>query len=329
MTRKTLGDITAVENMLPMYLLLPTAFIALLVLRYLMRLLLPRPQVTDFYSKYVLITGCDSGFGKMTAIRLDRLGFRVIAACLTDQGKENIKKICSDRLVSINLDVTNSKQIHEVFAKVKHLVSEKGIWALVNNAGIITNGPIEWFKMEDFKRMADVNLWGLIEVTQTFLPLVKKAEGRVVNVGSVAGIMTVFSFGPYSVTKYGVEAFSDALRREMVEHNVKVSIIEPQAFRTPLVNGLCGKKLDELWDRLSDEKKSEFSSDCLEKAREGIKGIFDRGLNENPKMVVDAITDAVSSRDPQPRYLVGPFAKVFAFSCLLPTWLQDHLLSLA
>merc|ERR1712168_867536 len=100
------------------------------------------------------------------------------------------------------MNVTDSKQIQDVFVQVKNMVSDKGVWALINNAGLITAGPIEWFRMEDCKKLADVNLWGLIEVTKTFLPLVKKAEGRIINISSVAGLISGQFFGPYSITKY-------------------------------------------------------------------------------------------------------------------------------
>lgn len=125
----TLSVSTTAIVMLPLYLLIPTSIITIIILRYLLRLLLPRPQVNDFNNKYVLITGCDSGFGKMTAKQLDQKGFRVIATCLTNEGKENIENLCSDRLVSMVLDITDSRQINDVFTKVKSLVADKGICA--------------------------------------------------------------------------------------------------------------------------------------------------------------------------------------------------------
>ena len=104
-------------------LLVASFFIFLFVLWYFFR----KPKVGDYNKKYVLITGCDSGFGKNNAIRLDELGFRVIAGCLTNEGKENLQGVCSDRLVSVLMDVTNSKQIQEVFTIVKSMVSDKGM----------------------------------------------------------------------------------------------------------------------------------------------------------------------------------------------------------
>ncbi|KAK3753823.1 hypothetical protein QZH41_005376 [Actinostola sp. cb2023] len=237
------------------------------VLWYLLKSFFPKPKVGDFSNKYVLITGCDSGFGKTTAIRLDQMGFHVISCCLTREGKENFQTVCSDRLVSVLMDVTDSKQIRDVFVQVKNIVADKGVWAVINNAGYMTIGPLEWFTMKDYKKMADVNLWGLIEVTKTFLPLVKKAEGRIVNFASIAGLVSYAGFAPYCVTKFGVEAFSDALRREMVEWKVKVSILEPQGFKTPLWTEISGKKLTSLWDGLTDEIKKEYGEDYFAKRR--------------------------------------------------------------
>lgn len=107
--------------------LIPTSVLALLVVWLFLKKLLPKPKVDDFKNKFVLITGCDSGFGKMTAIRLDKMGFRVIATCLTLKGVENlIEEAGSDRLIAMVMDVTNSEQIKDVYAEIKHLVAEKG-----------------------------------------------------------------------------------------------------------------------------------------------------------------------------------------------------------
>ena len=103
------------------------AIVLLVLCLYILKLFLRKSTVCDYNSKYVVITGCDSGFGKRTAIRLDELGFRVIAGCLTNEGKENLQGVCSDRLVSVLMDVTNSKQIQEVFTIVKSMVSDKGM----------------------------------------------------------------------------------------------------------------------------------------------------------------------------------------------------------
>ncbi|XP_020608496.1 dehydrogenase/reductase SDR family member 9-like [Orbicella faveolata] len=156
---------------------------------YFVRRLIPRAKV-DVKGKYVLITGCDSGFGRETAIKLDEMGVCVMATCLTKAGEQSLKSVTSDKLKTFQMDVTNSQQINDVCKEVKGQIAcgaATGLWGLVNNAGILQTLPIEWTPLNTFKRIADVNLWGMIDVTKTFLPLVKKARGRVVNFSSGTG----------------------------------------------------------------------------------------------------------------------------------------------
>ncbi|XP_031568348.1 dehydrogenase/reductase SDR family member 9-like [Actinia tenebrosa] len=307
-------------------LLLAISIFTLFVAWLFLRSFLPKPKIKDFHKKYVLITGCDSGFGRRTAILLDELGFNVIATCLTTQGKEGLQEVCSSRLIAALMDVTDSEQIRNFYDEVKKIIpSEEGLWAVVNNAGYMTLAPLEWFKLEDYKKMADTNLWGLIDVTKTFLPLLKKAKGRIVNFGSIAGLVSPATFAPYSITKYGVEAFSDALRREMVHWGVKVCIMEPQAFQTLLLHELTGKKLVSLWDGISDDMKKEYGEEYLEHCKRYlVEGVFKKS-SKNIDLVVNDVIDALTSRDPRPRYLIGRQAKIVGFFSLLPTVVQDYI----
>ncbi|PIO23337.1 hypothetical protein AB205_0200280 [Aquarana catesbeiana] len=162
--------------------------------------------------KYVFITGCDSGFGNLLAKKLDKRGMKVLAACLTETGAENLKKEASSRLQTTILNVTNSESVSSAVKWVNYIVSDQGLWGLVNNAGIGTpTAPNEWLTKDDFKKILDVNLLGLIDVTLNMLPLIRRARGRVVNVSSVAGRVAIFG-GGYCPSKYGVESFSDSLR---------------------------------------------------------------------------------------------------------------------
>jgi uncharacterized membrane protein len=102
--------------------LIPITILTLVALWVILKSFFPKPKVSDFHKKYVLITGCDTGFGRTTAIRLDRLGFHVIAACLTNEGKESIQEVCSDRLIGVLMDVTDSKQIQAVYEEVKQVI---------------------------------------------------------------------------------------------------------------------------------------------------------------------------------------------------------------
>ncbi|NXI21868.1 RDH7 dehydrogenase, partial [Sterrhoptilus dennistouni] len=167
------------------------------------------PTVTD---KHVFITGCDSGFGNLLARRLARRGYRVLAACLTPQGAESLRGDTGGHLRTTLLDVTRSDSIRRAAEWVHKEVGEKGLFGLVNNAGVANPiGPTEWMDIEDFRRVMAVNTFGAIEVTLQLLPLLKRARGRVVNTSSVLGRISA-NGGGYCLSKFCIEAFSDSLR---------------------------------------------------------------------------------------------------------------------
>ncbi|NXI93212.1 RDH16 dehydrogenase, partial [Psophia crepitans] len=171
-----------------------------------------RQTVPRLSEKYVLITGCDSGFGNLLARQLDARGLRVLAACLTETGAAQLRAAASPRLQTVLLDVASSQSIAAAAAWVRERVGDRGLWGLVNNAGIANPcAPNEWLSKDDFVKVLNVNLVGLIEVTLSLLPLVRQARGRVVNVASVMGRISLFG-GGYCISKFGVEAFSDSLR---------------------------------------------------------------------------------------------------------------------
>uniref|UniRef100_A0A4X2M3N3 Retinol dehydrogenase 16 n=1 Tax=Vombatus ursinus TaxID=29139 RepID=A0A4X2M3N3_VOMUR len=157
--------------------------------------------VQNLPEKYVFITGCDSGFGNLLAKQLDLQGLRVIASCLTENGAEELKRNTSDRLETVILDVTKTESItaatqwHDSYFK-QILFFSLGLCGLVNNAEVgLPTFPNEWLKKKDFIKILDVSLIGLIEVTLSMLPMVRKAQGRVANVSSVAGRLSVFEEG--------------------------------------------------------------------------------------------------------------------------------------
>ncbi|NWX25035.1 RDH16 dehydrogenase, partial [Aegotheles bennettii] len=223
-----------------------------------------RQTVPGLSEKFVLITGCDSGFGNLLARQLDSRGLRVVAACLTESGAARLRATASSRLQTLLLDVTSSQSIAEATAWIRECVGDRGLWGLVNNAGIaIPTAPNEWLTKDDFVKVLDVNLLGLIEVTLSLLPLVKRARGRVVNVASVMGRISFFG-GGYCISKYGVEAFSDSLRLEMRRFGVKVSMIEPGYFKTAITaTENLEKNFLSIWEKVPEETKASYGENYL------------------------------------------------------------------
>ncbi|XP_005901775.2 retinol dehydrogenase 16 isoform X1 [Bos mutus] len=296
----------------------------LLGLYYFLRWYRERQVVSHLRDKFVFITGCDSGFGNQLARQLDLKGLRVLAACLTEQGAEQLRNQTSDRLQTVILDVTKTESVAAATEWVKERVGDRGLWGLVNNAGICTPmAPNQWLTKQDFVKILEVNLLGVIDVTLSLLPLVRKARGRVVNVSSVMGRMAVFG-GGYSMSKYGVEAFSDSLRRELSYFGVKVAVIEPGYFLTDLTQEeVYHENLQTSWDHASPEIQELYGDNFLAdfiKASDFLKAPWARNLS----LVTNCMEHALTACHPRSRYSAGWDAKfLYLPMSYLPSFLVD------
>uniref|UniRef100_F1SL81 Retinol dehydrogenase 16 (all-trans) n=1 Tax=Sus scrofa TaxID=9823 RepID=F1SL81_PIG len=281
-------------------------YLAVLVgLYYLLRWQRERQVVSHLRDKYVFITGCDSGFGNLLARQLDLRGLRVLAACLTEQGAQQLRKQTSDRLETVLLDVTKTESVAAAKEWVKERVGDRGLWGLVNNAGIsVISAPNEWLTKQDFVKILDVNLLGMV-------------DGRVVNVSSVMGRVSLFG-GGYCLSKYGVEAFSDSLRRELSYFGVKVAMIEPGFFKTNVTKPeAISQGYKTAWNQASPEIKDLYGDTFLRS-----KPCWN--CNQDLSLVTDCMEHALTSCHPRTRYSPGWDAKLFYLPMsYLPTFLVD------
>uniref|UniRef100_A0A3B3Q949 Retinol dehydrogenase 1 n=1 Tax=Paramormyrops kingsleyae TaxID=1676925 RepID=A0A3B3Q949_9TELE len=276
--------------------------------------------LSGYANKFVLVTGCDSGFGNLLAHQLDQKGFHVIATCLTEKGCMDLKAETSWRLKAVLLNVTDSSSIDSTVQFVHNETGSCGLWGLVNNAGrSIPVGPSEWMQMEDFRNILNVNLFGLIELTLKLLPLLKKARGRVVNVSSVMGRL-VLTGGGYCVSKWAVESFSDSLRRDMRHFGVKVSIIEPGFFKTAVTNvNLIDADLRRLWDQLHIDVKETYGEKYLQNC--DITKYF-----KDISKVTHCMEHALTARHPRSRYTAGWDARLIWLPIsYLPSFMADFI----
>ncbi|XP_036886171.1 retinol dehydrogenase 16 isoform X3 [Sturnira hondurensis] len=302
--------------------------VALVGLYYLLRLYWERQVVSHLQDKYVFITGCDSGFGNLLARQLDLRGLRVLAACLTEKGAEQLRSQASDRLATVILDITKTESIAAATQWVKEHVGARGLWGLVNNAGISTpTAPNEWLTKQDFVKILDVNLLGMIEVTLSLLPLVRKARGRVVNVSSILGRVSMCG-GGYCISKYGVEAFSDSLRRDLSHFAVKVAIIEPGFFKTALASSeTVSRGFQETWDRASPEVKEIYGEKFMATSMKSL-GLLDKICTKDLSLVTDCMEHALIACHPRTRYSCGWDAKlIYIPMSYMPTFLVDAIIS--
>ncbi|KAM5287662.1 retinol dehydrogenase 16 [Ctenodactylus gundi] len=284
---------------------------ALVGLYYLFRWFWERQVVSHLQDKYVFITGCDSGFGNLLARQLDMRGLRVLAACLTEAGAEQLRNRTSQRLETVILDVTQVESVTSATQWVKERVGDRGLWGLVNNAGIaLPVAPNEWLSKQDFMKILDVNLLGMIDVTLKLLPLVRRARGRVVNVSSIMGRLSLVA-GGYSISKYGVEAFSDSLRRELSYFGVKVAVIEPGYFKTNITNSeQISTNLKKIWNQTSSEVREIYGEQFLSFYLKAVEAIKEKNT-QDLILVTNCMEHALIARHPRSRYSPGWDAKLF------------------
>jgi NAD(P)-dependent dehydrogenase (short-subunit alcohol dehydrogenase family) len=281
----------------------------------------PAPNI-DAHGKYILISGCDTGFGHRLAIELDKQGFHVFAGVYNADSKGSLTEQLSLRATVFPLDITRQQDIEAAY----HLVKEKTntLHALVNNAGIIISGYIDWVSVESMRNLMDVNFFGHVAMTKTFLPLLlAKRDSRVVNVCSIAGFTSTPANSAYSTSKHALESFSDCLRREMAAWGLRVSIIEPGIMRTPII-GKHDQSLHESRKQLPADILDRWGNEYLKKQLEKTKSNILLKYAEDPIKVVRALQHAVTSTAPRIRYRPGWQSSLIFFPLsMIPTWLAD------
>jgi NAD(P)-dependent dehydrogenase (short-subunit alcohol dehydrogenase family) len=223
----------------------------------------------------IVVTGASTGIGEAIALELDRRGYLVIAGVRTGDAGEQLKIRSTGMLFPILLDVTDAAQIAAAAEKVREKVGESGLAGLVNNAGIAVSSPLEIVPLADFRRQLEVNVIGQLATIQAFIPLLRICQGRIVNMTSINGALSLPYLGPYSASKFAFEAISDALRIELRHWGIKVIVIAPGAIKTPI------------WD------KSAATADLMSKSISpaGMK-LYETDLNAWRNVVLDVVRKA-------------------------------------
>ena len=280
-------------------------------------------QVTE-RSPAVVITGASSGIGAACACYLSRQGYLVFAGVRQAEDALKVEALGrSQKIQAVIMDVTDAQSLREASLVVDEQLGDAGLVGLVNNAGIALPGPLEHVPMDVVCRQIDVNVTGLIASTQTFLPMIRRGSGRVINIGSTQGLMAFPFFGAYSATKFAVEGISEAFRHELREWGIAVVQIDPSRVRSAIW-GKVDAGLDEVWQGLSAPAREDYQRqfDALRKATEGA----DR-QGTDPETVARVVYRALYVNNPKRRYLVGADAKFIALMArFLPGGVRDLLL---
>ncbi|MDA0180060.1 SDR family NAD(P)-dependent oxidoreductase [Solirubrobacter phytolaccae] len=269
----------------------------------------------------VVITGASSGIGAATALHLDQQGARVFAGVENEGDGATALAGASSRLQRITLDVSDDASIAAAFETIRSQVGDAGLDGVVNNAGIGYAAPLELLPREDFRRLLDVNVLGQVAVTQAALPLIRLGHGRVVIVGSVGGILASQFAGAYHASKFALEAIADVWRQELDPDDVPVILIEPSTIATPIWDKAIAY-LDQL--TASDDKRLKRYRERLTSFRETLHSADEHG--KAPKDVAEVIAEALTTKKPDTRYVVGADGKLAtALRPLIPDRIADKL----
>ncbi|MCA8902758.1 MAG: SDR family oxidoreductase [Hyphomonas sp.] len=253
--------------------------------------------------KTVVVTGASTGIGAATARRLAANGWRVFAGVRKESDGEALKAGTNGDLRPIILDVTNPDDLKKAVAVVSEALGDEKLAGLVNNAGIAKFGPLAVQPMEDFRHQFEVNVFGLMQAMQAFVPLLgaERARtgepGRIVNITSVGGRISAPFLGAYAATKHAVEALTDSMRRELVIYGIDAIAVGPGSVKTPI------------WDKAEKENEtgpytnSDWSKEVIAFEKAMLTG-GRTGLP--PEEIAEVIETALSDLKPKARYAPVP-----------------------
>ena len=269
----------------------------------------------------IVITGASSGIGFAACQVLVRRGFRVFGSVRTQVDADRLREQLGAGYVPLIFDVTDPDSVNQAATAVTKTVGEQRLFGLINNAGIAVLGPLAYLPLERFRLQIEVNLLGVHTVTQAFLPLLGAESsrvgepGRVVNVSSISGRLAMPFAGAYAASKFGLEGYSDSLRRELMLFGIKVVLIEPRAVVTPI------------WEKAEGAVVQQFPNTPYERSLR----VFARQLTREAKTgfpsqkVGELIWRVLTTPRPRARYPIVPHRLIeWSIPRRLPTEVLDY-----
>ncbi len=244
--------------------------------------------------KAILVTGASSGIGRNLAETLAANGYWVYAGARKQADLDALNEI--PNIQSVRLDVTKQDEIDAAVATVR--AGGKGLYGLVNNAGIVTLGPMSEIEESDLTWIMDVNVTGVYRVTKAFAPLIIESKGRISNISSISGVLSGMFWAPYSMSKHAIEAYTDSLALEMAIFDVHVSAINPGNYRSKI-----GTKEAVV---LAKQSYAQPGSPYAEHIAGHIEYLSDRSMYKEPDEVTAEIMRALFDKSPKANYLVVP-----------------------
>lgn len=263
-------------------------------------------------TKPILVTGAGSGIGRAITESLAGTGKLVYATVRTRRDSESLQALTN--VHPIMMDVTRIDDVRRGVAHIRR--AGKGLYGVVNNAGIVDVWPMVELEDKELRRSFEVNVLGAHRVVRETIPLLVQARGRIVNISSLEGLVSTKFVGPYEMSKFALEAYSDNLRRELREHGVKVVIVEPGGFRTNYAKTtakVLARRMRVLHPKIMKREVDEIAKAWRDEIRDVEK-------RASPSILADTVREALFTEEPKHRYLVT--AKPAEFH-----WTMDELMS--
>tara|TARA_B110000014_G_scaffold153708_1_gene107601 strand:- start:1039 stop:1893 length:855 start_codon:yes stop_codon:yes gene_type:complete len=266
----------------------------------------------------VLITGVSTGIGKAIAEELLNEEYIVIGSVRNLDDSKSLKEKYKNTFFPVKFDVTKKDEIEVGKKEVEKILSDNDSYlsCVINNAGIALGGPTRYLDVDVYRKQFEVNFFGLIEVTKCFLDLLidnndYKMKNKIINIGSISGKRSYPFMGPYTASKHALEGFTDALRRELLIHDVDVVLIEPGPIRTPI------------WEKAPDIEDNPFLKTEYEvPLRKFNKGYIKLGVDGLPSKVIgERVVRILGTNSPKTRYVITP--RIFK-NYFIPGFLPDR-----
>ena len=268
-----------------------------------------------------MVTGTSSGIGRATVLELTRLGFKIFASVRKANDAEALAKIAPG-VTPLIFDVADEQSVAVAAERIEAMVGDAGLYGLVNNAGVGTFGPVEGIPLGEWRRQMEINVIGQVAVIQAFLPLLRKARGRIVNIGSIGGRTTIPFGGALCASKHAVEAINDALRMELKHWGISVSLVAPGSIHTNAADRMVadGEAMMKQMrpDRLSlYEQRFRHMLNTMSK---------DEMSGSSPEVVAKVVARALTDLRPKTRYPAGKRSVFLAvMASILPTRVFDSI----
>jgi len=271
--------------------------------------------------KSAVITGASTGIGLATSTLMIEKGYLVFGSVRSESDANKLQRALGKNFVPLIFDVRDDSGIRQAVGIVRDVLKGNTLSVLINNAGVAVSGPMQFVPMDQMKEQLDINVLGLLSVTQQFLPLLGGVEekvpnpGRIINISSVSGRLVTPFMGPYCASKFAVEAMSDALRRELSLYGIKVIVVQPGPIKT------------EIW-RKAKEDNTSYPNTIFDPYLKNKEQIIDkRSSGALPvEQVAELLLKATEHPSPNSRYLITARSWIIKLVAKLPDRVADSLL---